>query len=93
MAKGYVKRYKTVAQMGAALAAGEIPESILSPGGAAAALGVTRQAVYDRIKRGTLRAWWAEGGYVLIDARDVRSAVRRKRGIAESQGELNVSTT
>ncbi len=93
MAKGYVKRFKTVGQMAAAIARGEIPVGVLSPGGAAAALGVTRQAIYDRINRGTLRAWWAEGGYVLIDLRDVRSAVRLKRGIPESQGELLNATS
>lgn len=38
----------------------EHPEAMrsVSPGGAAARLGVSRQAVYDLIKRGKLRAWF-----------------------------------
>jgi hypothetical protein len=35
------------------------PEALgISPGGAAGRLGVTRQAIYDLIKRGKLRAWF-----------------------------------
>jgi predicted DNA-binding protein YlxM (UPF0122 family) len=86
-----MQRYRSVKELAAALASGEIPGDVVSPGGAAAALNITRQAVHDRMKRGTLPAWSAEG-VVLVDARSVRAAVRRKRHIADSQGELNVST-
>lgn len=86
-----MKRFRTLAAMMRAIHDGEIPANVISPGGAANALGITRQAVHSRINNGTLRAWSAEG-YVLIDARELRAAVLRKRGISEAQGELNVST-
>lgn len=93
MKKEWPKRYRTIGAMAAALRDGEIPASVLSPGGAADALGVTRQAIHDRIKRGTLRAWLTDDGYILVDAREVRSEAKKKQGIAETQGELlNVST-
>jgi hypothetical protein len=86
-----MKRYRTLAAMMRAMQDGEIPANVVSPGGAANALGITRQAVHSRINNGTLRAWGAEG-YILIDARELRAAVLRKRGIPATQGELNVST-
>jgi 4-alpha-glucanotransferase len=86
------KRYRTVSQLVDAIRADEVADSVVSPGAAADALGVTRQAVHDRIRRGALHAWCAEG-VVLVDAKQVRSEVRRRRGIAETQGELLNATT
>lgn len=86
-----MKRYRTVAAMVRAIQDGQIPSNVVSPGAAAAALGITRQAVHSRLNNGTLRAWAAEG-VVLIDARHLKAAVLQKRGISETQGELNVST-
>lgn len=87
------KRYRTIGQMAAALARGEIPPHVVSPGSAAAALDISRQAVHDRIRRGTLRAWVAEDGYILVDARAVKAKAREKLGIPDSQGELLDATT
>lgn len=86
-----MKRYRTLAAMVRAVQDGDIPANVVSPGAAARALGVTRQAVHSRLNNGTLRAWCAEG-VILIDARELRAAVLQKRGIPATQGELNVST-
>jgi len=86
-----MKRYRTIGELVAAMRADEIPCNVVSPGGAARSLGITRQALHQRVKRGTLAAWTAEG-VVLIDASGVRAEVRKKRRIAESQGELDVAT-
>ena len=67
-ASDQVKKFKTKEKLVQAILAGEIPRKVLSPGGAAAALGVTRQAIHQRIKRGTLNAWTAEG-IILVDPR------------------------
>jgi hypothetical protein len=67
-----------------------IPSDVVSPGGAAAILGVTRQAIHQRLKCGSLRAWAAEG-VILIDVESLAEASKKKLGIPEGQGELNVS--
>lgn len=85
------KRYRKLSQLMDAIARGDVPSKVISPGGAANVLGVTRQAVHDRLKRGSLRSWHAEG-YILIDSRQVDAESRVKRGISQTQGELNVST-
>ena len=84
-----MKKYRSMTAMAAALRSGEIPAEVVSPGGAAAALGVTRQTIHDRCKTGSLECWKAEG-YVLISARSLKREVRKKRGIPEGQGELHV---
>lgn len=61
-----MKRYETVGELAKAIQKGEVPSRVVSPTAAAFALGCSRQAVWDRIKRGTLRAWGAEG-ILLID--------------------------
>lgn len=61
-----MKRYQSIGELAQAIKRGEVPTRVVSPALAAASLGCTRQAVHDRIKRGTLRAWGAEG-VVLID--------------------------
>lgn len=63
-----MKKFKTKDQLLKAIEAGEIPTKVLSPGGVASALGISRQAVHQRIKRGTLNAWTAEG-IILVDPR------------------------
>jgi hypothetical protein len=91
MKKAWPKRFRTVGQLAAALASGEIPPHVVSTGSAATALDCSRQAVHDQINRGTLRAWIAEG-VVLVDHHAVRAKARARRGIPETQGELNVTT-
>jgi hypothetical protein len=63
-----VKKFKTKDQLVKAFESGEIPKKVLSPGGVATVLGISRQAVYQRIRRGTLNAWTAEG-IILVDPR------------------------
>lgn len=82
-------KYKKLEQLIAAIQNGDIPSGVVSPGGAAAALGVTRQAVNDRIhKSGTLNAWGAEG-YVLVEIKSLKAAYKKKMGIPESQREIS----
>lgn len=55
----------------------EHPEAIdtISPGGAAACLGVSRQRVYDLIEQGVLRAWFIyEPGLHCNDVRGNRAS-------------------
>ena len=59
-------RFDSIAEMAQAIRAGKVPTRVVSPGLAAAAFGITRQAVWQRIQAGKLRAWWAEG-VILID--------------------------
>lgn len=59
-------RYDSVSELAQAIRAGEVPTKVVSPGLAAEILGVSRQAVWQRIQRGTLRCWGAEG-VLLID--------------------------
>lgn len=85
-----MKKYRTLALLVEDLKKGVIPSSVISPGAAASILGVTRQAIHNRIKTGSFPSWTAEG-VILIDADAVNDASRKKRGIPEGQGELNVS--
>jgi len=74
-----VKTYKTVAELAEALQSGEISVDVLSPGGAAAMLGVTRQAINDRLHHGnSLEAWGAEG-VILISVESIKLALEKKR--------------
>jgi hypothetical protein len=52
----------------------------LSPGGAASILGMTRQAIYDRERRGTLEVVRTADGHILVDAESIiRELDKRKR--------------
>lgn len=84
-----MKKFKSIGQMAKALRDGEIPADVVSPGAAAATLGISRQAVRDRMVRGTLESWTADG-VVLISMRSLKEASKRKQGVPEGQGELNV---
>ena len=77
-------RYKRIGDMVAAMKAGVIPVNVVSPGAAASALGITRQALHQRLRLGTLRAWSSEG-VVLVDGNDLRRAVKEKQGIPPGQ--------
>ena len=75
----FVKTYKTVSDLADALQSGEIPTDVVSPGGAAQMLGVTRQAINDRLHHGnSLEAWGAEG-YILISVESIKLALEKKR--------------
>jgi hypothetical protein len=80
-----VKKFKTKDQLVKAFASGEIPKNVLSPGGAATVLGVSRQAIHQRIKRGTLNAWTAEG-IILVDPRTFWERLR-DLGASNDEGE------
>jgi len=87
-----MKKFKTIGALVRAMKDGEIPEDVVSPGAAASAIGVTRQAIYDRLHNTESLEGWAAEGVILISARSVKAAVKKKRGIPEGQGELNVTT-
>ncbi len=73
-----MKTYKTIEDMLAAVEAGEVPTHSVSPGGAAQMLGVTRQAINDRLHNGnSLDAWGAEG-YILISVESIQRALEKK---------------
>ncbi len=75
-----MKTFKTVGDLADAIASDEIPSDVVSPGHAAALLGVTRQAINDRIhKSKSLEAWGAEGT-VLISMRSIEAAMQKKEG-------------
>jgi hypothetical protein len=86
-----MKRYRRVADLVAAIQRGEVPKNVISPGAAAAVLGITRQSVHGLCKRDVLPCWAAEH-YVLIDASAVQARVKQQRGIPAEQGELYAST-
>lgn len=74
-----MKTYKTVSEMVEAMKSDEIPSDVVSPGAAAAMLGVTRQAINDRLHNGnSLEAWSAEGT-VLICVKSIKLALKKKR--------------
>lgn len=87
MGEKWPKRYRSVHSLAAALAGGDIPANVVSPGAAAMLLHTTRGAVHQQIRRGTLRAWVAEG-VVLVDAAQAKRKGRVAQGIPETQGEL-----
>jgi hypothetical protein len=82
-----VKTYKTVAKLVEAMKSDEIPEGVVSPGAAAAMLGVTRQAINDRLHNSeSLEAWGAEG-VILISVKSIKLAQKKKRHISDNKGE------
>lgn len=85
-----MKKFKTLKAMVSAIEAGEIPKDVISPGAAAAALGITRSSMHGLLKRGSVRSWWAEG-YILVSTHDVKERQRQKLGIAEGQRELDIA--
>lgn len=82
-----MKTFKTLDQMIEAIKNDELPKHIISPGAAAAALGVSRQAIHERCKCGSLPCWYAER-VILIDAKAVQKLAKERQGIHESQGEM-----
>lgn len=84
-----MKHFKTLDEMVQAIKRDELPKHVISPGGAASALGITRQSVHDLCKRGTLPCWYAER-VILIDGNAVKRRALELRGIPETQGELHV---
>lgn len=59
-------RYSSLREMVRAMKAGEIPDNVLSTGGAAAFYGLTRQGVMYRGDAGHIRIWSADG-IVLVE--------------------------
>lgn len=80
-------KFKRVSDMVEAMKRDEIPSNVVSPGAAAAALGITRQSLHALLKRGSLPAWWAEG-MILVDADAVQARCRDKAGVSPGQGAL-----
>lgn len=78
-----MKTYKTVGELAEAMISGEIPADVVSPGYAAQLLGVSRQAINDRIhKSKSLEAWGAEGT-VLISTSSINAVLEKRK--AEGQ--------
>lgn len=84
-----MKKYRTVSALVEATKRGEVPNDVISPGAAAAALGVTRQTLYGLLKTGTLRSWCAER-VILVSTLDVKNRQRKKQG-TEGQRELDIA--
>jgi hypothetical protein len=83
-----MKKYKTIEKLLEAVDAGEIPHGCVSPGGAAAMLGITRQSVNYRVHHScTLEAWGAEG-YIFISERSIKAEQKKQRRIPDNEGEL-----
>jgi hypothetical protein len=81
-----MKTYKTVAKLVEAMKSDEIPEDVVSPGAAAAMLGVTRQAINDRLHYSeSLEAWSAEG-VILISVRSIKAALKKKQEESSNKG-------
>ena len=68
--------FESVALLAAAIADGKVPNGV-SPGGAAVVLGVTRQAVHQLLKTGTLRASRAPG-VILVHADSINARLQMK---------------
>ena len=83
-----MKHYKRLSLMVEDLKSGKIPAQVVSPGAAAAVLGLTRQAVWNRCNiTNSLEAWGAEG-VVFISEASIRKARKKKLNIPDSQREL-----
>lgn len=84
-------KFDTVDAMVAAWKRDEFPAHVISPGDAAAALGITRPSLHGLLNRGTLPAWTAPG-VILVDANAVNLRVKAKAQAARDanvlQGEL-----
>lgn len=85
-------KYKTVKALLKANESGEIPAECVSPGGAARALGVSRQAISERMYRGgSLDVWMVEdGSIILISEKSIRAAQKKRNNVPDSQGELRL---
>lgn len=84
-----MKKYKTLELLIQDIKDNKIPANVVSPGAAATMLGITRQAVQERIyKSQSLDAWIAEG-VVLVSVESIKDAYRKKNNIPESQGVLH----
>ena len=78
-----MKTYKSLSELLEAIQSQEIPVDVVSPGAAAAMLGVTRQAINDRLHTGnSLEAWGAEG-YILISTDSIKAAMQKKNAAAK----------
>ena len=78
-----MKTYKSLSELLSAVESREIPVEVVSPGGAAAMLGVSRQAINDRLYHGnSLEAWGAEG-YILISVESIKIALDKKIAAAK----------
>lgn len=75
-----MKTFKSLREFMDAVVNDQIPNDVLFLGIAAVSLGISRQALHQRLRRGTLRAWKV-GGIILVDANDVRAARREKRDL------------
>lgn len=85
-----MKKYRRLSGLVAAMKRDEIPEDVVSPGSAAACLGISRQALHQRLKCGSIEAWAAEG-VILVSMKSVKQAKKKKQGIPDEQGELDVA--
>lgn len=85
-----LKEYKTLSLLVDDIKNGKIPSEVVSPGAAASVLGVSRQAVWNRIHvTGSLEAWGADG-VILISMASLKIARDKSRNIPVGQGELHV---
>lgn len=82
-----MEKFRSVSDLVKAIAEGRVPSDVVSPGYAASLLGITRQSLHDRLNKGSLDCWKAEG-VVLVSVSSLRALINKKHGIPEGQGEL-----
>ncbi len=81
--------YKNVFAFLKAVRKGEVPLSCVTPKIAAKMLGVTPQAIHNRIHISkSLEAWGTEDGYIFISSESVAKAVAKQGEIKARQSEL-----
>lgn len=84
-----MKKYKTLQLLIADIKSNKIPANVVSPGAAASMLGISRQAVQDRLYLSESLEAWSADGVVLISVDSIKDAFNKKNNIPESQGVLH----
>lgn len=82
-----MQKFKKIADLARAIQEGQIPADVVSPGAAAVMLGVHRQTLHDKLNKGVIECYKAEG-VVLVSAASIKAYLDRKKGVPETQGEL-----
>lgn len=84
-----MKMYKSMFAFLGAVRRGEVPLACVTPKVAAKMLGVSHQAIHNRIHiTESLEAWGTEDGYVFISSSSVAKAIEKQKEVKIKQGEL-----
>ena len=85
-----LKEYTKLSDMVEAIKTGEIPADVVSPGSAAQLMGITRQAINERMYHTQSLDVWKADGIVLVGIESIKRALKKKSGIPDTQGELPI---